>query len=210
MSDGLLLGTDGLLRCAWAGPGAVEAGCTDSTGGTDGTDYAAYHDREWGRPVHGDVALFERLSLEAFQSGLSWLTILRKRAAFREAFAGFVPEIVAGFDDGDVARLMNDAGIVRNRAKVAATVSNARTLRDLRQQRGEGVLDRLVWGFADPPQRPAPWVPADVPATTPASRELARELKRAGFAFVGPTTAYALMQACGLVRDHLAGCHVRA
>ena len=204
MADGLVLGPDGLARCAWAGggpPGGAHTG---------GTDYMAYHDQEWGRPVHGDVALFERLSLEAFQSGLSWLTILRKRAAFREAFAGFVPEIVAAFDEDDLARLMNDAGIVRNRAKVAATLSNARTLRDLRQQRGEGVLDRLVWGFADLPQRPAPRVPADVPASTPASTELARELKRGGFTFVGPTTAYALMQACGVVRDHLAGCHVRA
>lgn len=194
MADGLVVGADGLPRCAWAAS-------------TD--DYTAYHDLEWGRAVHGDVALFERLSLEAFQSGLSWLTILRRREGLRTAFAGFVPEVVAAFDDRDVARLMADAGIVRNRAKVAATLANARTLRDLRREQGEGVLDRLVWGFADDPARPAPRASADVPARTTASAALAVELKRRGFVFVGPTTAYALMQACGVVQDHLAGCHAR-
>jgi DNA-3-methyladenine glycosylase I len=191
----LVVGDDGFARCAWgAGVG----------------DYRTYHDQEWGRAVHGDAALFERLALEAFQSGLSWLTILRKRPAFRRAFADFDPELVAAYGEADVARLLTDAGIVRNRAKVAATIANARTLAALRAAEGDGALDRLVWSFApDPLAAPAPRHLADVPAKTPASVALAGELKRRGFVFIGPTTAYALMQACGLVNDHLVGCHVR-
>ena len=194
----LLVGEDGRARCSWGA----------------GADYRAYHDAEWGRALHGDAALFERLSLEAFQSGLSWLTILRKRPAFRTAFGGFVPETVAAYGEADVARLLADAGIVRNRAKVAATIANARTLAALRVSDGDGALDRLIWSFApdpsDPIAAPAPRRLADVPATTPAATALARALKGVGFVFVGPTTAYALMQACGLVNDHLVGCHARA
>jgi DNA-3-methyladenine glycosylase I len=169
--------------------------------------YRAYHDEEWGRPVRDDRALFERISLEAFQSGLSWLTILRKRDNFRAAFAGFDPAAVAAFAEGDVARLMADAGIVRNRAKIEATLSNARALVALHEA-GERLTD-VVWAFRPPP-RPAPTAWVDIPATTPESWALARELKRRGFGFVGPTTAYAAMQACGLVNDHLAGCVARA
>ncbi|MDC7121682.1 DNA-3-methyladenine glycosylase I [Cellulomonas fimi] len=167
--------------------------------------YERYHDEEWGRPVHGEHALFERLALEGFQSGLAWITILRKRPAFREAFAGFDPEVVAEFGDDDVARLMADAGIVRNRAKIEATIANARALRDLHAQ--GRTLDEVLWSHAPDRSdhvRPATWV--DVPAVTPESRALARELKTLRFRFVGPTTAYAAMQACGLVDDHLATC----
>jgi len=170
--------------------------------------YAAYHDDEWGRPVRDERGLFERVSLEAFQSGLSWLTILRKREAFRAAFAGFDPDAVARFDAHDVARLLTDVGIVRNRAKVEATIANARATVALREAGRR--LDELVWSFAPVAPRPVPARREDVPATTPESVALARELKRAGFRFVGATTAYAAMQACGLVNDHLAGCAVRA
>jgi DNA-3-methyladenine glycosylase I len=163
-------------------------------------EYVRYHDEEWGRPVRDDRALFEKLSLEAFQSGLSWLTILRKREAFRAAFAGFEIERVAAFDDGDVARLLADAGIVRNRAKVEATIANARVAAAL-----DVPLAELLWSFA-PPARPRPRTREEIPAVTPESTAMAKELKRRGFRFVGPTTAYALMQACGLVDDHLAGC----
>jgi DNA-3-methyladenine glycosylase I len=174
-------------RCGWA----------DST-----PEYVAYHDDEWGRPLHGDVALFERLSLEAFQSGLSWLVILRKRPAFRSAFAGFDPAAVARFGEVDVARLLADPGIVRNRAKIDATVHNARRVLEL-----DVPLDELLWSFApDPAARIRPAGLADVPATSPESTAMARELKRRGFRFVGPTTCYALMQAAGLVDDHLRGC----
>lgn len=186
----LVVGADGLARCPWA----VAA-----------PDYLAYHDDEWGRPLRGDDAIFERLTLEAFQSGLSWLTILRKRAAFRAAFAGFSITAVAAFDEDDVARLLADAGIVRNRAKVRAAVANARAAADL----PEG-LSALAWSFQPMDARPAPRRLADVPATAPASVALAKELKRRGFVFVGPTTAYALMQAVGMVNDHLSGCHARA
>lgn len=189
-ATGLVVGADGRARCAWAAATP---------------DYAAYHDDEWGRPVHGEGPLFERLALEAFQSGLSWLVVLRKREGFRRAFAGFDPEVVAAFDEADVARILADPGVVRNRAKVLAAVQNARAVVQLR---ADGGLDRLVWSFAPPP-RPAPTSLADVPATTPESTALARDLKRRGFAFVGPTTAYAAMQACGLVDDHLAGCWAR-
>jgi DNA-3-methyladenine glycosylase I len=169
--------------------------------GASTPEYIAYHDEEWGRPVRDDRALFEKLSLEAFQSGLSWLTILRKREAFRAAFAGFEIERVAAFGEADRARLMADAGIVRNRAKIEATIANARAAAGLS-------LSDLLWSFAPEP-RPRPRTPADIPAATPESTAMAKELKRRGFRFVGPTTAYALMQACGLVDDHLEGCRVK-
>jgi len=186
--DGLVIGADGRARCGWA----------DSA-----PEYRAYHDNEWGRPVHGDDLLFERITLEAFQSGLSWLTILRKREAFRKAFDGFSVEAVAAYGEEDVRRLLADAGIVRNRAKIDAALANARAAAQL-----DAGLDALVWSFAPEP-RPAPPQLAEVPATTPESVALAKELKRRGFRFVGPTTAYATMQACGLVNDHLAGCFAR-
>jgi DNA-3-methyladenine glycosylase I len=183
-------GTDGRLRCPWAG---------------SATDYCAYHDNEWGVPVHGEVALFERLSLEAFQSGLSWLTILRKRDAFRRAFAGFHPATVAAFTDDDVARLLADAAIVRNRAKIEATVRNARAVTELAED-----LDALLWSYApDPAGRPAPRTVADVLARTRESDAMARTLRRRGLTFVGPVTCHALMQATGMVDDHLAGCFRR-
>lgn len=182
-------GDDGVARCPWA---------------LSAPEYAAYHDEEWGRPVHGDAALFERLTLEAFQSGLSWLTILRKRPAFRRAFDGFDPAVVAGYGDEDVARLLSDAGIVRNRAKVAAAVANAAATVAL----GPGGLDALVWSHV-PAETPAPVTTADVPAVTAGSVALAADLRKHGFRFVGPITAYAAMQACGLVNDHLAGCGFR-
>lgn len=179
--------TDGRARCGWA----------DSA-----PDYVAYHDEEWGHPLRGVTAMFERLSLEAFQSGLSWLVILRKRPAFRAAFAGFDPAAVAGFDDSDVERLLADAGIVRNRAKIEATIHNARNVLTLEQP-----LDQLLWSFApDPATHARPATLADVPATSPESVAMARALKRQGMRFVGPTTCYALMQASGLVDDHVADC----
>lgn len=170
--------------------------------------YRAYHDDEWGRPVRDERGLFERVSLEAFQSGLSWLTILRKREAFRVAFAGFDPEAVARFGDADVARLMADAGIVRNRAKIDATIVNARATAALHDA-GTSLVE-LIWAHRPLDPRPAPASFADVPAVTVESKALAKALKRHGFRFVGPTTAYAAMQACGLVNDHLAGCVARA
>ena len=192
--SGLTVGDDGRARCAWAG---------------SAPEYLAYHDEEWGRPVHGDAPLYERLTLEAFQSGLSWLTILRKREGFRHAFAGFDPRTVAGFDETDVARLLADTGIVRNRAKVRAAITNAQATVALIETDGQGALDRLVWSAAPTPRvRPAASLD-DLPATTPESKALARELKRRGFVFVGPTTVYATMQACGVVDDHIAGCWVR-
>jgi len=163
----------------------------------------AYHDTEWGRELRGDRELFERMSLEAFQSGLSWLIILRKRERFREVFAGFDPEMVAAFGDADVARLLDDAGIVRNRQKIEATISNARTLLAL-----DGSFSDLLWSFAPPP-KPAPKSYAEVPATTPDSVAMAKSLKQEGFRFFGPTTAYALMQATGMVNDHIEGCVAR-
>lgn len=186
-----VLGPDGRGRCPW---------------GVAPPEYAAYHDEEWGRPFTGERAMFERLSLEAFQSGLSWLVILRKREAFRTAFAGFDPEAVAGFGPAQEARLLQDAGIVRNVAKVRATIGNARAVLALR---GDGGLEQLVRAHRPPPRRgPRARSLTDVPATTPESVALARALKRAGFSFVGPTTAYSAMQACGLVDDHVHGCHV--
>lgn len=175
--------------------------------GGDDPLYAAYHDEEWGVPVHGDPELFERIVLEGMQSGLSWLTILRKREAFREAFASFDPHVVATFGDDDFARLMEDAGIVRNRLKIQAAITNARAVVAL-QEAGSS-LDELFWSFAPEPRHapPASW--AEVPASTPESMALAKALKKAGFVFVGPTTMYAAMQACGLVDDHIAGCVAR-
>lgn len=167
--------------------------------------YEKYHDEEWGKPVHGENALFERFALEGFQSGLAWITVLRKRPAFRAAFADFDPEVVAEFGDDDVARLMADASIVRNLAKIEATIANGRALRALHTDGGS--LDAVLWSHAPDRSgwtRPATWT--DVPAITPESKALAKELKSLGFRFVGPTTAYAAMQACGVVDDHLATC----
>jgi DNA-3-methyladenine glycosylase I len=166
-------------------------------------EYLAYHDEEWGRPVRGDTAIFERLCLEGFQSGLSWLTILRKRENFRAAFAGFDAVAVAAFDEKDMARLMADPGIVRNRAKINAVITNARAVLSL----PDG-LTELVWKYAGE-SAPAPRTLADVPASTPASKALSAELRRHGFTFTGPVTAYATMQACGIVNDHLADCFYR-
>ncbi|NBM17221.1 DNA-3-methyladenine glycosylase I [Streptomyces sp. GC420] len=190
-AGGSLPGPDGRLRCGW---------------GLSAEDYVAYHDEEWGRPVRGDDALFERMCLEAFQSGLSWITILRRREGFRRAFAGFRIAEVAAYTDEDTERLLADTGIIRNRAKIEATVANARTAAGL----APGELDALIWSYApDPAGRPVPLTLADVPAVTPESTALAKALKKRGFRFVGPTTAYALMQACGLVDDHLADCFAR-
>jgi DNA-3-methyladenine glycosylase I len=172
--------------------------------GASTPDYVAYHDEEWGKPVRDDHGLYERMCLEAFQSGLSWLTILRKRENFRAAFAGFEIERVAAFDERDFARLMADAGIVRNRAKIEATIANARAAAAL-----DVDLAELLWSFAPEP-RLRPRTRAAIPASTPESTALAKELKRRGFRFVGPTTAYAMMQACGLVDDHIDGCLVTA
>ncbi len=188
MSD-LARGPDGRRRCAW---------------GVSAPEYVRYHDEEWGRPVTDDDGIYERLTLEAFQSGLSWLTILRKRESFRAAFAGFDIEAVARFGDRDVNRLLSDARIVRNRAKIEAALANARAA-----ARMDRSLSRLVWSFAPDRRRRAPRALGELPAATPESTALAKELKRRGFRFVGPTTAYATMQACGLVDDHLAGCFVR-
>jgi DNA-3-methyladenine glycosylase I len=183
----LVIGADGLARCAWGG---------------SSPEYSAYHDGEWGREVRGDDALFERLTLEAFQSGLSWITILRKRPAFRAAFAGFVIEKVAAFTEADATRLMADAGIVRNRMKVDAALHNAKVAAGL----PDG-LSALLWSYAPEPRvRPTSF--AEVPAITRESTAMAKDLKKRGFSFVGPTTAYALMQATGMVDDHLTGCHV--
>jgi DNA-3-methyladenine glycosylase I len=186
IAAGLVVGDDGRARCFWGGS----------------RDYVAYHDTEWGRPIRTDDGLFERMSLEAFQSGLSWLTILRKRESFRKAFAGFSIAAVAAFGEADADRLMADAGIVRNRMKVDATMNNARVAADL-----TGGLAALLWSFAPGP-RPRPATRADVPAVTLESTTMAKALKKTGFKFVGPTTAYALMQATGMVDDHLAGCWV--
>jgi len=185
---GAVPGPDGKLRCPW---------------GLSAPDYVAYHDEEWGRPVRGDTAIFERLCLEAFQSGLSWLTILRKRENFRAAFAGFDAGVIAAFGDQDVARLMADQGIVRNRAKINAVLVNARAALDL----PDG-LTELVWKYAGE-QDHAPRTLAEVPSSTPASKALSVELRRHGFTFTGPVTAYATMQACGIVNDHLAACFYR-
>ncbi|WP_258382708.1 DNA-3-methyladenine glycosylase I [Streptomyces sp. NTH33] len=197
MTDGVatagaaVAGPDGALRCPWA---------------LSAADYVTYHDEEWGHPVHGDDALFERLALEAFQSGLSWITVLRRRPGFRAAFAGFRIPAVAEFTDADRERLLADPGIIRNRAKIDATLANARVLADW----SPGELDALIWSHApDPAGRGVPRTLSEVPALTPESTALSKALKKRGLRFVGPTTAYALMQACGLVDDHLADCTAR-
>ena len=189
-SVGTVPGPDGRPRCPWA---------------VSTPDYLTYHDAEWGRPVRDDHGMFERLTLEAFQSGLSWITILRKRPAFRLAFDGFDPAVIAAFADDDVDRLLGDVGIVRNRAKILATIANARATLEL----PDG-LAALAWSYAPKgPALPPPRVAADVPASTPESVALAKGLRAHGFRFVGPTTAYALMQAVGMVNDHLEGCIAR-
>jgi len=186
-------GDDGRARCAWS--------ATDP-------EYRRYHDEEWGVPLHGDTAVFEKLSLEGFQAGLSWITILRRRDGIRAAFAAFDPRVLASWGEEEVTRLLSDARIIRNRAKVEAALTNARVLVQLLDSEGDGALDRLVWSFAPAPrsesERPVSF--AEVPATTPESAALSKELRRRGFRFVGPTTMYALMQSGGLVDDHLAGC----
>jgi DNA-3-methyladenine glycosylase I len=190
VSDGTALaGPDGAPRCPWA---------------LSTPDYVTYHDEEWGRPVHGDDALYERLSLEAFQSGLSWITILRRREGFRAAFAGFEIAKVATFGEADRDRLLLDPGIIRNRAKIDATMANARVLAEW----APGELDELIWSHA-PASHAIPKTLGDVPAVTPESTALSKALKKRGLRFVGPTTAYALMQACGLVDDHLESCVAR-
>jgi DNA-3-methyladenine glycosylase I len=188
MSD-LIRGADGVLRCRWAGSDPL---------------YLAYHDEEWGRPVRGDDALFEMLALEGFQAGLSWLTILRKREAFRRAFAGFHLEAVAGFGPRDIERLLGDAGIVRNRAKIEATIGNARAAREL----GADGLTELLWSYAPPPRSRRLESFAETPAKTEESEALSKDLRRRGFRFVGPTIVYAFMQAVGMVDDHLEGCQI--
>ncbi|MEV7091351.1 DNA-3-methyladenine glycosylase I [Amycolatopsis sp. NPDC051045] len=180
-----LIGADGVARCSW---------------GNATPDYADYHDQEWGTPLHGQDELYERLCLESFQSGLSWITILRKREGFRKAFKQFEPAKVAKFGDADVERLMQDASIVRNRAKILAAIKNARAIADLAEP-----LDDLLWSFA-PASHRRPETMADVPAITDESKAMAKELKKRGFVFLGPTTCYALMQATGMVDDHVRGC----
>jgi len=182
---------DGLVRCPW---------------GVDPPEYRRYHDEEWGRPVVDDTRLFEKLCLEGFQAGLSWLTILRKRGGFRQAFAGFDPATVAAFGPDDVDRLLQDSVIVRHRGKVEATIANARATLEVQER--EGSLAALVWRY-EPAPGPAPAALADLPPTTPESVALSRDLRRRGFRFLGPTTVYAAMQSLGLVDDHLADCHVR-
>jgi DNA-3-methyladenine glycosylase I len=189
MSD-VVRGDDGVTRCRWAESDPL---------------YVAYHDEEWGRPLRGDDALFEMLALEGFQAGLSWLTILRKRPSFRSAFAGFRIAKVASFDERDVERLMGDAGIVRNRAKIEATIGNARAAQEL----GSDGLTELLWSFAPTPRKRRLRSFAEMPAETPESKALSKELKRRGFRFVGPTIVYAFMQAVGMVDDHLAGCEIQ-
>ncbi len=178
-------------RCPWAGSDPL---------------YVTYHDEEWGRPSHDEVRLYEKLCLEGFQAGLSWITILRKREAFRAAFAGFDPEVVAGFDELDVRRLLGDAGIVRHRGKIEATIANASAVVSLHEE--HETLDALVWSYAPPPG-PAPRTMADLPAQTLESVALSKALKARGFRFVGPTTVYAFMQSMGLVNDHLEDCDSR-
>ena len=191
--EAILRGDDGVRRCSWCGKAP---------------EYVAYHDDEWGRPVVDDVRLYEKVCLEGFQSGLAWITILRKRESFRAAFAGFDPAVVAGFGDRDVERLLGDAGIVRHRGKIEAAINNARAT--LAVQEDLGSLAALVWSF-EPVRRgrPKPVAWGDLPATTPESTALAKELRRRSFRFVGPTTAYAAMQSLGVVNDHFDGCASR-
>jgi DNA-3-methyladenine glycosylase I len=192
---GLVVGEDGRTRCAWHG-------------GLD--DYRRYHDEEWGHPVTGDHRLFEKICLEGFQSGLSWLTILRKREGFRAAFAGFDFDRVAAFDDADVERCLADAGIVRHRGKIVSTINNARRAQAMRDE--FGTLARYFWSFEPQPhERPArvDWETIRANPTTPTSVRLSKDLKKRGWTFVGPTTVYAFMQAMGLVNDHVEGCFCR-
>lgn len=188
----LVVGSDDRARCWWVG--------TDPT-------YRDYHDREWGRPVRDERAIYEKLCLEGFQAGLSWLTILRKRPALRDAFAGFDPKVVAGFDGAEVARLLADPAIIRHRGKIEAAISNARVTLTMRA--AGTPLQELVWSFAPPTATRPPRHRHDIPTTTPASEALVRALRSHGWRFLGPTSAYAAMQALGLVDDHLAGCHLR-
>lgn len=183
----MILGPDDRARCAWAGADP---------------EYMRYHDEEWGRPLHGDRELFEKASLEGFQAGLSWITILRKRPRFREVFAQFDPATVAAFGPDDIERLMADAGIIRNRAKIEAVIGNAQRVHDM----AAGEFDALMWSFAPERSDARPATFAEVPATTSESQALSKELRRRGFRFVGPTTMYALMQSAGMVDDHVAGC----
>jgi DNA-3-methyladenine glycosylase I len=192
MTAALVNGDDGKRRCVW---------------GASSPEYVAYHDTEWGRPVRGDVAVLERICLEGFQSGLSWITILRKRENFRSAFAGFEPDAVAKFGARDLRRLLADAGIVRHRGKIEATIANARAVVSM-HERGESLSD-VLWSFQPTRRRAAPKTLADVPAKTDASVALSKQLQQLGFRFVGPTTMYAAMQAMGIVNDHIAGCHAR-
>ena len=191
LPEGLITGADGRVRCWWPG---------------DDPEYVRYHDEEWGVPVHDDQRLFEKLCLEGFQAGLSWLTILRKRPAFRAAFAGFDPEVVAGFDDNDVERLLGDAGIVRHRGKIEATIDNARAYHRLVDEVGS--LDSYVWSFA-PDDPPVPSTLRDIRATSPESEAMSKDLKQRGWRFVGPTTMYAFLQSMGVIDDHLVGCELR-
>lgn len=191
----LRVGDDGRLRCAW---------------GTGDPLYVDYHDREWGRPLRDERALFELMCLEAFQSGLSWLLILRKRPGFRAAFHGFDPEVVAGYGPADVERLLSDTGIVRNRAKIEAAIANAAAVVAMHEQ-GESLVDLLFSYAPGADERPAGRYAsmADIPSSTAASKALAKDLRRRGFRFVGPVVAYSLMEAAGIVDDHLEGCYVR-
>lgn len=191
LPDGLITGADRQTRCWWCG---------------DDPEYVRYHDEEWGVPVHDDQRLFEKLCLEGFQAGLSWLTILRKRPALRRAFADFAPDVVASFGPTNVERLLDDAAIVRHRGKIEATIGNARAYHDLVDDVGS--LDAYVWSYA-PDDPPVPRSIADVRATSPESEAMSEDLKRRGWRFVGPTTMYAFMQSMGVVDDHLVGCHRR-
>ncbi|CAI9410038.1 DNA-3-methyladenine glycosylase 1 [Pleomorphomonas sp. T1.2MG-36] len=191
--DGIITSEDGVNRCFWAGPDPI---------------YRRYHDEEWGRPVADDTRLFEKLCLEGFQSGLAWITILRKRENFRAAFAGFDIPTVAAFTDADVDRLVGDAGIVRHRGKIVSTINNARRALDLQAEAGS--LAAFIWRFEpDPASQPAVFTVKDIQPKTAESTALSKELRKRGWSFVGPTTVYAFMQAMGLVNDHLTGCDVR-
>ncbi len=190
MTDGLVTGADGVTRCWWSG---------------EDLTYCAYHDDEWGRPLREERALFELLCLEGFQAGLSWITILRKRPAFRAAFAGFDIDAVAAFDEGDVERLLDDAGIIRHRGKVSATIGNAQAVVAMREAGTS--LAEVVWAHAPAARRRPLRARAEIPSETAASAALSRELRKHGMRFVGPTTTYAFMQSAGIVDDHLAGCH---
>jgi DNA-3-methyladenine glycosylase I len=191
LEPGTVVGEDGIARCPW---------------GASTPEYRAYHDDEWGRPVSAEAPIFEILCLEGFQSGLSWLTVLRKREGFRRAFASFDPDVVAGFGESDIERLLSDSGIIRHRGKISATIANAVATVKLR---GEGsTLAAVMWSSKSKPGSPAKTL-GDLPASTPESAALSKELRRLGFKFVGPTTVYSAMQSLGIVNDHLTGCHFR-